>query len=347
MIESNPDIESDGESVVLPKRVGYGFLDIEDFEHPEEENDEPHDDNAARFLEARRQKDVVGPVRAQVADIFDGESAFLKGDVWHEYREALDKNPDDPDLVFEISRKLVNLRTPEALAVAKTLVFLPGSNGEIKLRWPEHEELSVLAASILRQDGNMRAIVKILTDEDSQPRFPENPQARRLLVRGNNALKRYEASKDIIRKTDPQKLFQDPMLLVCFVEALLKNHDQNEIMRTFSALNVFFRAHATVALIRPTMQFLHRAREFDLMLYICQQMLIIKPDVKTQEKFCDFASRAFNAEEEYEATVKLLAQSNGTNGAPQLTPRFPRNFHCMKNLAYGLIGLKRLAMQKL
>lgn len=336
MIESNPDMESDGESVVLPRRISYGFLDLEDFARLN--TAEPRRDTAARFLEAIRQKNVVRPVRAQIANIFDGEAAFLKGENWREYREALARNPDDPDLVFEISKKLANLGAPEALSVVKNLIFLPGSDGEIKLRWPEHEELSVLAAFMLRQDGNMRAVVRILTDANSQPRFPGNPQARRLLVRGNNVLHHYEASKNIARNTDPQELFKDPMLLASYVETLLRNNEQGEIMRTFSALNAFFRANATVALIRQTLVLLHKARAHDLMLYICQQMLIVRPHSRTQEKFCDFASRAFNSACEYKASVELLVQSS-TNGAQSLTPRFPRNFHCMKNLAYALIGL--------
>jgi hypothetical protein len=299
-------------------------------------------DAAAQWLEQARQEQIIDPLRAEVERIYGNSFAFLTAEAWQEHQRVLLENPDDPDAVFKLAKKLADADSAEALEAAKHLVFLPGKNGKNtdaspKLRWPDHEDHATLAAWIFRRENNFNAIIRILTNADRQPRFPKNPTAKRLLARAFNELHYYETAADMIGRSNEGELYRDPLLMLNFVRALLELGQDMEILLLFSGANPDFRERAqTPSFVRPTLDFLHRRRRHDLMLHIVEQVLLANPNASTAEHFVDFASRALNEARQFKKSVRLLVSAEDPRRA-----RFPKNIRCVKGLAYALIGLRR------
>jgi hypothetical protein len=138
-------------------------------------------------------------------------------------------------------------------------------------------------------------------------------------------------------------LYMDSKLLQDHVEKLLDAKNDQAILDFFSPTNTFLVQCVGFSLIRGTLDLLHRKKRHDLLFQVCEQLAKIKPDFLTASGFVSFYSRALNAQQKFSEAVFLLSRES----AGRVTPRFPNDIHCVKNLAYALwlLGKNREATE--
>lgn len=127
-------------------------------------------------------------------------------------------------------------------------------------------------------------------------------------------------------------LYVDPKALQGYVQKLLDEGSDKTILDFFSPANPSMVEYANFTLIRGVLDILHKRRRHDLLLQVCEQLAVIKPDFLTAAGFVSFYTRALNAQGEFAESVRLLSKENGSG----VTPRFPNDIYCVKNLTYAL-----------
>lgn len=289
------------------------------------------DDSGRKFKEY-----VFAPVQEAVERIFASDKYvhFLGNALWQELKVALKKDPDDPDRVSGLAETLF---LEGGVADAQNLLFETRS-GEELLRWPDHLETCLLAAKIYDRAGNIKGIGMVLLDDGGIPKFPESVLAGTLLLK--YTLEYGGRNPDELRMdrlAGSALLYSGPQVLHSYVAALLDRGKEEEIRECFSRHRKRFQMEVSYPLIKNVLGLLHARKKHDLLLYVCEESAAAKPDLLTVPGFLGYYSRALNARGRFEESIRLLTKETSQG----LVPKFPRDVHCMKNLAYALIALRR------
>lgn len=278
------------------------------------------------------------PLKAAIASIFGKNYAFLQGEDWERDRAFLEEDPNDPDLVSALAQKLLSQKHFDE---ARALIFDTRGKEEI-LRFPDDERMCILAARIYYKENNVRAIGRVLLDESGAPKFPENEHAGRLLLKyklesgrsGNGAAAQAAPHEEV-----DELVYSDPRRLVGFTDRLLSDGNNGAIRTFFSARNPRLKESVTYRFVRGVLGLIHDRGRRDLLLSVCTGLLELDQNLISVSGFLAFYTRALNHDGQYEKSVQLLGRGSPVG----VVAKFPGDIHCVKNLAYALISLQRIA----